>query len=591
MTDNTTNTLQRIDSSTWSMIKHLTGQYLRPYMKDLLIALIFMVIASAMTAGFAWLIEPVFDQVLVGQRKSLVVPMALAVFACFVIRGLASYVHTLLMNRLGQYIVADIQRDLFSTMLRLDLKFFHANPSGQLIARMISDVQAVRGAVSDTLIGLGRNLLTLIFLVSLMFYQDAKLAALSFFAFPFAAIFVAWIGKKLRKISKKIQAETGSLSALLIEIFQGIRQVKAYDTEQFEIERSAKAINKVRALNVKAIRVATLATPFNESLLGVAVMAVIIYGGLQVSDGVMSVGALTSFITAFALAYEPMKKLAKLNNTLQMGLGAAERILEMMTLRPEIITKNDALTLDKKKTAIHFENVSFGYGIDEGHALKHVSFKMPKGKVTAVVGPSGSGKTTAMNLVARFYDVIEGSVRIGDTDVRDLSLSSLRENIALVSQDITIFDDSVAANISYGSDNATEDQIRKAAQAASADDFILEMQDGYETKLGEHGVKLSGGQKQRIAIARAILKDAPILLLDEATSALDTESERAIQKSLEDLQKGRTVMVIAHRLSTVQNADQIIVLDQGHVAETGNHAELIMSGGLYAKMFKAGLEV
>ncbi|MCB9991791.1 MAG: ABC transporter ATP-binding protein [Rhodospirillales bacterium] len=572
------------------MVKRLAGKYLIPYMRQLGAALVFMVVASAMTAGFAWLIEPVFDKVLVEQRKSLIVPMAFAVFVCFLVRGLASYVHTLLMNRIGQCIVADIQRDLFSSLLHLDLRFFHGNPSGQLVSRIISDVQAVRGAVSDTLTGMGRNLLTLIFLIILMFYQDWKLALISFFAFPFAAIFVSWIGKRLRKISKKIQAETGTLTALLIQIFQGVRQVKAYDTEAFEQQRSSAAIDKVRDLNIKAIRVATLATPFNETLLGIAVMAVITYGGYQVSAGMLTVGELTSFITAFALAYEPMKRLAKLNNTLQIGLGAGERIFEMMDRQPDIKDKPDAGELAVKKPAITFDNVSFGYGLDEGHALKDVSFKIPAGKVTALVGPSGSGKTTAMNLVARFYDVLEGQIRIDGVDIRDVTLSSLRAHIALVSQDVTIFDDTVKANIAYGRPDVSEEDIHKAAQAAAADEFILQMQDGYETRLGEQGVKLSGGQRQRIAIARAILRDAPILLLDEATSALDTESERAIQKSLESLQKGRTVLVIAHRLSTVQQADQIIVLEDGHIRESGNHAELVAEKGLYARMYKAGLE-
>ncbi|PJB73246.1 MAG: ABC transporter permease [Alphaproteobacteria bacterium CG_4_9_14_3_um_filter_47_13] len=590
MNENILKPQQGIDSSTWPLVKRLAGLYLRPYGRDVAKAMGFMVVASLMTALFAWLMEPVFDHVLVGRRQNLILPMALAIFFCFLVRGGASYVHTLMMNKIGQNIVADIQRDLFSNLLALDLAFFHTNPSGHLVSRVISDVQAVRGAVSDTLIGMGRNLLTLVFLVFLMFHQDWKLAVISFTVFPFAVFIVARIGRRLRKISKSIQAETGTLMALLIQIFQGIRQVKAYDTANFEQERSSQAINRVRNLNIKAIRVATISAPLNETLLGLAIMAVILYGGGQVANGFLSVGELTSFIAAFALAYEPIRKLAKLNNTLQIGLGAGERIFEMMALKPSIMNKPEAVILDVKKPEILFENVSFGYGLDNHYALENVSLNLPAGKVTALVGPSGSGKTTAMNLVARFYDVLEGRILIDKRDVRDVTIESLRQHIALVSQDITIFDDSVAANIAYGRSDITEEDIRKAAQAAAADEFIQDMPEGYQTKLGEQGVTLSGGQRQRIAIARAILRDAPILLLDEATSALDNESERVIQQSLESLQKGRTVLVIAHRLSTVQKADNIIVLENGKVVEQGRHEDLIKAQGLYARMYMAGLD-
>ncbi len=588
MNENNQKPLQGIDSSAWSLIARLGRDYLRPHIRNIIISLGFMLLAAAMTALFAWLMEPVFDYVMVEKNENMIVPMALAVFSCFLVRGFASYAHTQIMNRVGQRIIGGIQRDLFGALLGLDLKFFHENPSGQLVSRVVSDVQAVRGAVSEALTGVGRNFLTLVFLTGLMFMQDWKMAGIAFVVFPFAAFFVAWTGGRLRKVSKTIQAETGSLTALMIQIFQGVRQVKAYDTENFERGRSSAAIDRVRDLNIKAIRIATLAVPFNETLVGIAVMAVIIYGGRQVTQDEMTVGELTSFIAAFALAYEPMKRLGKLNNMIQVGLGACERIFDMMDRQPEIRNKPEAIELNVKKPDIIFGNVSFSYG--DGHALREASFTAPAGKVTALVGPSGSGKTTAMNLVARFYDVREGYVRIGGHDVRDVTLESLRRHIALVSQDVTIFDDTVKANIAYGKPEASEEEIWNAAIAAAADDFITQMPDGYGTRLGEQGVKLSGGQRQRIAIARAILRDAPILLLDEATSALDTESERAIQKSLETLQKGRTVLVIAHRLSTVQNADMIVALDEGRVIEAGSHDELLNSGGLYARMYSAGLE-
>lgn len=574
-------------SSTWSLIKRLVRNYLKPYLKELGLALLFMLLASSMIALFAKLVEPVFDHILVNTRRDLIIPLSIGVFACFFTSGIATYIHTILMNRIGQSIVADIQRELFSRFLDLDLKFFHDNPSGELVARVVNDVNVMRNAVTNGVTGFGKSLLTLVMLVGLMFVQDARLASIVVLVFPFAALFVAWVGRRIRKISKNTQAQVGSLTSALTQIFQGIRQVKAYNMEDFEREQAGKSIVRVRSLVIKAVRVGNLSTPFNELLVGIAIGGVIIYGGNKVLSGVLTVGELTSFIAAFALAYEPMKRLAKLNNTLQMGLGAAERVFEMLDLQPTIFDKDGAIELDVKKPSITFDHVSFSYGEGQESALRDVSFTIPAGKVTALVGPSGSGKTTAMNLIPRFYDVGAGAVLIAGKDVRDLTLKSLRRHISLVSQDITIFNATARENIVYGRPGASEEEIINAAKAAAAHDFIMELPEGYDTQLGEQGVKLSGGQRQRIAIARAMLHDAPVLLLDEATSALDTESEKAIQAALEKLQKGRTTLVIAHRLSTIQSADQIIAFDQGRIAESGKHQELLAREGLYARMHRA----
>lgn len=568
--------------------------YLKPYTGTLLTALFFMMLSAAMTALFAKMIEPILDKVLVEQSHRLIWPMGLAVFVIFFVNGIAGYISTVLMNKIGQSIVADIQRDLFSRFIGLDLQFFHDNPSGQLVSRVVNDVNAVRTAVTNGLTGLGKNLVTLLFLAVLMFWQDWRLALITMCVFPPAGLFVGWVGRRLRKLSGNVQAELAQLTDTLTQIFQGIRQVKAYGTEGFERERSGDVITRVRDLVIKSVNVGTLSTPFNEMLIGLALAGVVIYGGSQVVSGDMTLGALMSFIAAFTLAYEPVKRLAKLNNTIQMGMGAADRIFEMLDRQPDIKDKPDATDIGalNKPPAILFEDVAFAYGrgTDDRNALDHVSFEIKAGKVTALVGASGSGKTTAMNMVPRFYDVQNGRLLINGQDVRDMSMKSLRRNIALVSQDITIFDDTVRANIAYGRLGASDDEIEEAASFAAADEFIGKLPDGYDTRLGEHGTKLSGGQKQRIAIARAMLKDAPILLLDEATSALDNESERLIRQSLEKLQKGRTTLVIAHRLSTVQDADLIIVMEQGRIVEQGKHAALMKKGGVYARMYQAGLE-
>ncbi|MCB9989028.1 MAG: ABC transporter ATP-binding protein [Rhodospirillales bacterium] len=576
--------------STFSLVKRIARDYLNPYWGQIGLAFVFMLIAAAMTAGFAKLLEPVVDNVLVETNRHLIVPMAGAVFLCFFIRGLATYIHTILMNRAGQAMVMDIQNDLFANFIDLDLSFFQQNPSGQLVSRVMNDVEVVRMAVAGSFVGVGKSLLTLVLLVALMFYQDWKLSLIAFIFFPFAATFVAIIGRRLRKLSGNLQDHKARLTDVLTQIFQGIRQVKAYGMESFERNRAGTAIDTVRKLNVKSVQLGTLSTPFNETLIGLAVTGVIVYGGMQVLNGALTTGSLISFIAAFALAYEPMKKLATLNNTLQMGMGAADRVFDMMDRRAEIQDSPGALTLASAKPSIVFESVSFGYDEDEIMALNDVSLTMEPGKITALVGPSGSGKTTIMNMIPRFYDPLSGRVMIDGQDIRNVTLSSLRGHIALVSQDITIFNDTVRANIAYGNQDASDEQIREAAKAAFAHDFIMAMPEGYDSILGEQGTKLSGGQRQRISIARAVLKNAPILLLDEATSALDNESERAIQATLAELQKGRTSLVIAHRLSTVQAADQIIVLDKGKIIEQGRHEELLEKAGLYARMYQTGLQ-
>jgi subfamily B ATP-binding cassette protein MsbA len=573
-----------------ALIRRMMTTYLRPQLRTLVASLVFMVLSGAMTAGFAALMKPVMDKVLVGQNTELILPFGLAILFCFILNGIFGFAENVLMNKVGQNIIADVQYDMFSSFMSLDLSFFHANPSGQLMSRIINDVQVMRNAIADSLTGIGSSLITLVFLVAVMFHQDWQLALISFTVFPIAGICVSVLGRRLRGISGNIQHQIGALASHLSQIFMGIRQVKAYGMEDFEKRRAKEAINNVRKLIMKSIRIGTMSTPINEALVGFALFGMITYGGYHIAHGQGTVGSLISFITAFSLAYEPIKRLAKLNNTLQTGLGAAERVFEMMDLRSSIVNKPNAKALQSTHVYIRFDDAVFSYKDAETQALNGVSFEIPAGKVTALVGPSGGGKSTIMNMIPRFYDVTGGRVLIDGVDIRDLSIESLRDHIALVSQDITIFDDSARANIAYGRTGATDEEITAAAIAAEADVFIRAMPNGYDTQLGENGVKLSGGQRQRIAIARAILRNAPILLLDEATSALDTESEQAIQKTFEKLQQGRTTLVIAHRLSTVQNADQIVVMDKGRVAESGTHNELLAKEGIYARLYMIGLK-
>lgn len=572
------------DKSTKSLVKRLVRTYLRPYFGKLGVALFFMVIAASMTAIFAKLVQPVLDDVLIDGNMNKVIPIAVGVFACFVFRGLSTYGHTVLMNIIGQSIVSDIQRDLFRKTLALDLGYFQKNPSGEMVARMISDVNVMRAAVSDSLTGIGKSLLTLILLIIVMFYQDWQLAIAAFTIFPFAAVFVAWLGKKLRKISGQTQESIGALSSFLSQAFLGIRQVKAYNQQGNELNRAEGHILRVRDLNIKNTRIGNLSTPVNDILVGCAVLGLILYGGVQSANGTLSPGQLMSFITAFLMSYEPMKKLAKLNNNLQTGLGAAERVFFILDMPDSKKDEGGSKILDADDVTIEFDNVSFSYDHDI-NVIDRVSFKAGKGDVVALVGPSGTGKSTLINLMLRFYDPTSGQIKVNGTNINDYSTATLRDHMALVSQDIMIFDDTVMANIAYGRPDASEADIISAAKQAHAHEFIEALPEGYSTKLGENGTTLSGGQRQRIAIARAILKDAPVLLLDEATSALDSESERLIQDSLQKLEVGRTTIVIAHRLSTIRNASLILGMDKGRIMEQGTHDQLMDQKGLYASYY------
>lgn len=577
------------DSEDQSHTKALMGRifstYVRPYVGVLMLAMLFMFIAAAMTGALAKLMEPIIDDVFTSQDQSKLWPVALAVLGTFVLRGFATYGHSVLLNKVGQRVVANIQSDLFAHTMKMDLAFFHEMKSGQLLSRIVSDATVMRNTVAESLMALGKHGITLIVLMGVMFYQDWKLTLISLFVFPSAAYVVIRLGKKLRRVSTDTQQELGDLSTDLTQAFQGIRHVKAYGMQNHEKGRINKGVENLFKLNYKIYRVSALTTPLSEILSGLAIVTIIVYGGYQVIAGESTAGKLFSFITAFMLAYEPMKRLAKLNAHLQIGLAAADRIFKVLDLKPAISDYPNVKPLNAKAFTIQFDAVSFAYP-DGTQALQSVDINVPHGKTVALVGASGSGKSTMINLLPRFYDVQHGAVKIDDTDIRDVTLESLRANMALVSQEVTIFNDTVFDNIAYGTIDATTEDVIKAAKAATAHAFIENLPEGYNTIVGEQGVKLSGGQRQRIAIARAMLRNAPILLLDEATSALDTESERAVQDALDRLQDGRTTLVVAHRLSTIINADYIYVMQNGQIVEEGRHNDLLLNKkGFYARLY------
>ena len=566
-----------------ALVVRLAHAFMRPHAKRLALAAALMGVAAASTASRAWLMQPVLDRIFVARDGSLLWLLAGGALVLAVIKGLCDYSCAVLMTRVGQRIIADVQKALFARLMRADLAYFHAHPTGTLISRFTSDAVLLRGAAANVLGGMGRDAVTVAFLVAVMFYQDWLLALVSFFVFPLAIHPIVGIGRRIRRVAANTQAEIGQLTTLLNQSFQGARHVKAYGMEGYEERRASGLFERLFALIDRAGRARSRASPIMETLGGAAIAVVILYGGHQVISGARTPGALFSFITALLLAYQPLKSLANLNASLQEGLAAAERVFEVLDVEPTIRDMPGARPLRVEGGEIRFEGVRFGYA-PGAVALDGVSLTVPAGRTVALVGPSGAGKSTILNLIPRFFDVEAGSIAIDGQDVRLVTIASLRSAIALVAQEVSLFDDTVRANIAYGRFGASSAAIEAAARATGADEFIQELSEGYDTLVGEHGVRLSGGQRQRVAIARAMLKDAPILLLDEATSALDSESERQVQAALRSLMRGRTTLVIAHRLSTVQGADLICVVERGHVVEIGRHAELIARDGLYARL-------
>lgn len=570
----------------WPLVKRLVGTYVLRYWRKMVFAMVLMMISAAMTGAMAKLMEPIIDKVFSDKDPAMLWPVALSVLAVFTIRGAANYGHTVMMATLGQEIMSDAKRDMFAHLVHADLAYYQGLQSGQLVSHFISDASLMCSAVTSSLKGIGRNFFTLIALLGVMFYQDWKLSLICLFVFPVAAFLVGKMGRKLRKLSRSIQMEGGDFTSILGQAFQGNKHIKSYGMENFEKKRINASIDKILNLTTRSFRIEAIATPVAELLSGLAIVMLIVYGGHQVIAGVSTSGKLFSFIAAFLMAFEPMKRLATLNGTMQMGLAAADRFFRLMDIEPSIRNRPDAIDLRVTDGVVAFDNVSFAYA-DGSEALRGVSFEAPSGKTVALVGESGAGKSTILNLIPRFYDVTGGAVKVDGQDIRGVTLASLRSSMALVSQEVAIFNDTIRDNIAYGTEGATDEKIIEAAKLAVAHDFIMELPEGYNTRVGENGVKLSGGQRQRISIARAMLRNAPILLLDEATSALDANSERLVQSALERLQQGKTTIVVAHRLSTIIGADIIYVLEHGKVVESGNHAGLLAKNGTYAQLYSA----
>ena len=566
------------------LVWRLIREYVRPQAWRLAGAAACMAIVAATTAALAWLLQPAIDRIFIDKDQTMLWLVPTGVILVTIVKSLADYGQSMLMAFVGQRIIADTQVRMFGHMMRADLAWLNDSHTGKLLSSFLYDAQLLRESVSRAITGMSKDFLSVVFLAGVMFWQNWRLGLVSVFVFPVAGAGIRRLGKRMRKASNLAQEETGTLSALLNERLAGARLVKAYGMETSETARIRDSIDRRLGHIMKTVATRSAASPMTDALGGIAIAGVILYAGHAAKADAMSLGAFTSFLGAMLMAYQPLKSLANMNAALQEGLAAAERVFATLDVVPSIRDEAGSPPLRMAGGEIAFRDVRMTYP-DGTVALDGVSFTVPAGRTLALVGPSGGGKTTALNLIPRFWDTSSGTVEIDGQDVSRVSLASLRGQMALVAQDATLFDDSVAANIAYGRPDAGRDEIEAAARAAAAHDFIADLPNGYDTQVGENGVKLSGGQRQRIAIARAMLRDAPILLLDEATSALDTESEARVQAALAALMRGRTTVLIAHRLSTVVDADRIVVIEGGRVVESGRHAELIARGGAYARLY------
>jgi subfamily B ATP-binding cassette protein MsbA len=558
--------------------------YLRPYIfPRFAIAVICMLSHSAVETSLPFVIKFGVDQVTTQQHPDALRFVVFLVLCVALLRGGVDFVGGYLNDWVGQYVVTDLRNELTAHMQRLDLAFFNRRRAGQIVSRVTADVGLVRGAVTDAVTSIFQDIPTLIGLTIAAFYLDWVLALLAICLFPIAALPIRYLSVQLRQTTRRMQDGIGRLNAMLHENVQGNRVVKAFGQESYEQRRFAEQNEKLTRIYLRTSMLRAL--PITEMLAGVAIAGIVWYGGTSVIAHTRTQGSFVAFMAAVVFLYEPFKKLVRTNNTIQQGLAGADRVFELLDTPPQVTDRPGAVELHGVREGIQFERAGFAYDPGEP-VLRDIDLRIPVGQVVALVGMSGGGKSTLADLIPRFYDVTAGRITIDGRDIRELTLASLRAHIAVVTQFTFLFNDSIRANIAYGDLDRPMDEIEAAARAANAHEFITEMPRGYETTIGDLGVRLSGGQRQRLAIARALLKNAPILILDEATSALDTESEGLVQEALERLMANRTTLVVAHRLSTVRRADRIVVLVRGEIVESGTHDELLARGAEYRKLYE-----
>ena len=565
-----------------SVISRLIFDYLINHKFTIFIALLMMIISAGATGLHAWLVRPALDEVLIKGNKEMLLLIPIAIIIVTLCKGIATYTHSYQMSKVAHSVIAKLQTQMFEKLMYLNLTYFNDSKSGNLISRLINDTYYLRLAIVKSVTAIIKDILVIIFLLGNMFYQSWSLTLFAFFAFPLAIWPIKKIGKSIRKITYEIQNEIAKFSNVLAESIKGIRQVKAYNKEEYEKKRAFKTINYIKKFFIKSAFISNRLSPLMEFIGSLAVAVSIYAGGVLVLNESMTTGQFMSFLVSLLLAYQPVKALGNLNISIQEGLAGAERIFLLLDTSIDKSEKHGEHENIKLIGNINFNNVNFSY--DKQTVLKNINLKIESGKKTAFVGLSGSGKSTIINLLLRFYNNYSGSIKIDNNDIKSLSLFDLRENISLITQETLLFNESIFDNIKYGNLTCSDEKVYEIANISGVNKFADSLPDKLQTVVGESGIKLSGGQRQRIAIARALIKDAPILVMDEATSSLDNLTEKEIQDALDKLMNEKTKIIIAHRLSTIKNADIIYTIENGIIENQGNHDYLIKNSAVYQKL-------